>query len=47
MTPAGGVLWLALRHGSVTIEIAKAEAAELLWLALRHGSVTILFFFTS
>ena len=35
------VLWLALRHGSVTIYGVKPTARQVLWLALRHGSVTI------
>ena len=34
-------LWLALRHGSVTIEREKIRMEIELWLALRHGSVTI------
>ena len=34
-------LWLALRHGSVTIEYNTARQYFMLWLALRHGSVTI------
>ncbi len=39
---AGGGLWLALRHGSVTILVLYLLVGLLLWLALRHGSVTIL-----
>jgi len=34
-------LWLALRHGSVTIRDERRSLAVPLWLALRHGSVTI------
>ncbi len=36
-----GRLWLALRHGSVTISDTKKLSHYLLWLALRHGSVTM------
>lgn len=36
-------LWLALRHGLVTIEKELFDLYCLLWLALRHGLVTIPF----
>jgi len=35
-------LWLALRGGSVTINLGAATANHALWLALRGGSVTII-----
>ena len=35
------LLWLALRHGSVTIPFIQVCPRHELWLALRHGSVTI------
>ena len=36
-----GVLWLALRHGLVTIARGIFVRNGALWLALRHGLVTI------
>jgi hypothetical protein len=35
------VLWLAHRHGSVTILPLVLSTIDELWLAHRHGSVTI------
>ena len=35
------LLWLALRHGLVTIGPANKTGLPKLWLALRHGLVTI------
>ena len=35
------LLWLALRHGSVTMRRSAHRTMNTLWLALRHGSVTI------
>ena len=34
-------LWLALRHGLVTMRLGSVIASSVLWLALRHGLVTI------
>ena len=34
-------MWLALRHGLVTIIEANTNGVAELWLALRHGLVTI------
>ena len=41
--PQEVLLWLALRHGSVTIQAEQTAKDDMLWLALRHGSVTIYF----
>ena len=35
-------MWLALRHGLVTIRGVLTRRIIVLWLALRHGLVTIL-----
>ena len=35
-------MWLALRHGSVIIELVVIEQKGKLWLALRHGSVIMI-----
>ena len=35
------LLWLALRHRSVTIDVNDTPTVDVLWLALRHRSVTM------